>query len=310
VPGELEMHFALISFAVLQMTRTTARRDDMIATAKEHLKALLEIEKGMDPRVLDSVELRLSDWAEGVVSGVEFVPITLDLSLKLIVNTGATGFITSDNPVVLQNRYLTERGRTGGKGLACTGLQMIFPIDAARAVVAFDEAVYSVGSPKVGVVQVSSKADIGKLNELQILNALENVYFPPSFDEARAREVVEVSLEKRKPVEPNVTQYLEEGLGTGRFLERKETALPESGSMLIHSRPSERFEHCSFSFVTVRPEAKTRVLDSSQFQARIPELADAYREFVESRRNDLREGSITLGDFFEESFSVLSNRLP
>jgi hypothetical protein len=305
--GTSRIHFSLISFAVIQYMRTAARRDERIALLKESRDYVSKIETIPAPGGIGSATSDTTHWADGVIDGLEAVPLALDLDVKLIVNTGKSDFIVSDNPVVLQNRFQTERRRSGTKGIASIGLQMLYPIDARHAVIAFDREVYRVGSPSAGVVQVSNKTDIRKMNELQVLNAADNVFFPDSFDESLVCSLVEPMLGKRKPIRPIITSFVEQGEGTNRFVRSAKTHLAEHESALRIVQPSERYEHCAFSFATINDEARNRVLDDGLSQVRDQSIANAFYQLVEDRDNNPAKWQRDLTRFYKKMFAVLEH---
>ena len=111
-------------------------------------------------------------------------PILRDLAACLVINKSELDFITSDNPVVLSNWWFNHIycKRPGpGIGLAQAGLEIYLPLSPKHQLIFYDRNLWSV--PKAnsaGTVILKSTSDVFALNERQLLNAQQNVYFIPS----------------------------------------------------------------------------------------------------------------------------------
>lgn len=126
---------------------------------------------------------------------LETFPVALDLARKLISNTSNEPFITSDHPVVFYNQYMEGYQEVSCTGIASKGLQIFLPISPAVMLHLYDPQVYSVGSRGSDVCWVGGAAEALKLNELQWMNALENIYFSNHSDssliQAEAKQVAQ-----------------------------------------------------------------------------------------------------------------------
>ena len=103
--------------------------------------------------------------------------LAFDLEMKIICNLSQEGFITCDSPVVYYNQYMEKIEGIGCTGLLSQGLQIFFPISPQTMLLLYDSTVYRVGSNKSDCCEVYDDAEVIKLNELQWLNALENIYY-------------------------------------------------------------------------------------------------------------------------------------
>ncbi|MGO9121663.1 MAG: DUF4238 domain-containing protein [Desulfomonilaceae bacterium] len=104
-------------------------------------------------------------------------PLGFDLKMKIVVNKTKEGFITSDSPVVRYNQYMENFQAASCTGLASHGLQIFFPISPQSMLFLYDSSVYRVGKNGCDFCEDLADAEAIKLNELQWLNALENVYY-------------------------------------------------------------------------------------------------------------------------------------
>ena len=118
---------------------------------------------------------------------IYLLPVVLDLGMKILFNTSKRLFVTSDNPVIISNQYLHGAGEFGTGGFALRGLQIIFPVNPLLLIMFYDENVYRVGSNKCILTEISAPEEIGKLNEMQWVNALENIYYPEGSNEENIR---------------------------------------------------------------------------------------------------------------------------
>lgn len=107
---------------------------------------------------------------------LRFAPYTKDLKFCILRNRTCDAFITSDCPVVFTNRYHIQQLNRNVFGAASSGALLVMPVDPAFTVCLYDKGVYSVES-NGGIVDVVRKGDVLALNELQYLNAHENIYF-------------------------------------------------------------------------------------------------------------------------------------
>lgn len=171
-------HLALLLFTIFQRERTLSAAREKNEYIGEIVNELYALEKGINP---ESMRARLvykepARVSLSVAARTQF--LAWDLAYKLICNKTMIPFISSDNPVVLQNQYLEERKTTGSNtGYASIGLEIIVPISPKLSIMFYDEGVYKVGYRKKSTVNVYCEEDINALNSLQYLNAEKNVYF-------------------------------------------------------------------------------------------------------------------------------------
>ncbi len=171
-------HLALILYLLTQFGRTTFSASAINEVLDKLMKHLLREEamaKGIDIekfaiQAKNAVQLALRAYIQGY-------PLLLDLGYKLLVNKTGTEFVTSDNPVVFYNQFLSFRPLGGNAGLAQKGLLIFFPIGPKHVLLFYDSGVYSVGKRNNHTIPVIRPQDVYEINTLQICSALVNVYY-------------------------------------------------------------------------------------------------------------------------------------
>lgn len=108
--------------------------------------------------------------------------IIADLKIKILVSNEE--FITSDNPVVLYNKF-NERRNTlyVGSGLASIGLQIFFPISPHVVIMLYDHKIYSIQN------NICNHDDVRRINGLQCINAHRNLYFSSNISEESIKKI-------------------------------------------------------------------------------------------------------------------------
>jgi len=102
-----------------------------------------------------------------------------DLKCIMVKNDSSVPFVTSDDPVVLINKfYHLKVEKNSGTGLHQSGLIMLFPLSAEYLCVLYDKDVYDLRKVKSGVLYVRHDKEIEEFNQLQYINSLSCVYFP------------------------------------------------------------------------------------------------------------------------------------
>lgn len=106
-----------------------------------------------------------------------------NLKAKLLINKTSHSFITSDNPVVLNNS-LMEYNDNDCYGLNSSGLQIFYPLFPQLGVIFYDEKVYKVGLKKQNVIDIKDECNINMLNCWIMVNATNKIYFDKSISES------------------------------------------------------------------------------------------------------------------------------
>ena len=179
-------HRVLATFLLIQSARTAQAAAEANEMANKVGKLMLR-NALTDPELLaalDGLTIQLTEpAAEALRPAVLETPVILDLKVKLLHNASATPFLLGDHPAIKHNG-LYSGAEVAVLGLANLGLQFFMPISPEYAVVFYDEKAYSLGNPTSNVVKFSSASIVTALNEFQLANALDNVYFRPGADPA------------------------------------------------------------------------------------------------------------------------------
>ena len=289
-----EEHFALLLYVLVQHARTQYAVDVLDETSDKIVKYLLG--PTFAETVVDSTE-----FAIGFDDGARFsvgvaassIPMVLDLGARLLRNDTDVEFLTSDNPVVLYNQLMSFSHTGSNTGYATKGLQVFFPVSPRHLVLFFDHDVYSVGNNTEATVKVVQPKDVYQLNTLQMVAALENVYFRDSSLDVDALH--RKSQPFRRPRKANVDAY---PYGTDRDSRRK----------IIQISGEDVRTNLKLSFVRLNKKTKRwrqgfrRLAVRPASVVRDEQLRDLYEEFVES----VHRGGHGHGDFL----AFLASRAP
>jgi hypothetical protein len=175
-----EDYLTFLFHLLMQHERTVYSVDayeDRLGRLMKHLLIPKMGELNLPADYLGKIKVTKKNLAAYLVGTViPCYPLLLDMDWKILRVTGECEFITSDNPVVYYNQFLSFRKQVSNTGLAIKGLQIFFPISPSFLVIVYDGGVYRVGSRTCDVIDVLND-DIKQLNRLQFVSALDNVYF-------------------------------------------------------------------------------------------------------------------------------------
>lgn len=180
-------HKVLMTYVLLQHARTVNAGTEYDEAADKQLKHIfLRCRGDRRPEDLKGVRIKWDNAVrQSLIHAMEVYPLVLDLELLLITVDSGTYFITSDNPVVLYNQYLEERNYASNTGLQSIGLQMFFPLSPDCLLLCFDSWIYGIKPCNQRTIKIARSTDLRKINELQLLNAVENIYFNPFMSEGK-----------------------------------------------------------------------------------------------------------------------------
>lgn len=171
-------HESLCILALLQNARTAYASDAMDEFSDKMWKQVLEKDPRFPPEMLNNVRIVNTDPANFAVrTMLRLYHLIMDMGYRLLLAHDGTEFVTSDNPVVMYNQLLEFELMGSKTGLACKGLQIFFPLSPKVLLTFYDRSIYAF-SPRGSIVtQVPTREDMNQLNALQVVSALENVYF-------------------------------------------------------------------------------------------------------------------------------------
>ncbi|MBU0579652.1 MAG: DUF4238 domain-containing protein [Candidatus Margulisbacteria bacterium] len=172
----------LLAFILFQSARTLFSKEQTNEMINKLVKTLIKNKiKFNNPNEIteediDKVKVVHNQPALFNLSVISTIsPILMDgiINCKLIINNKNDEFITSDNPVIIYNKYHLNNKT----GFACPGLIILFPLSPKYYLIYYDSLMYKVGSSNSGksVIKLTQK-DIDELNILQLINANNTAY--------------------------------------------------------------------------------------------------------------------------------------
>lgn len=181
VSGDDEMN--IVFFVHLQRGRTVGAAASVAAVTDGMARQVLEKDVRIKRMGIDLSQFRF-ERSDPQIDALHHTltsgPVVFDLEVKFLVANKKPKFVISDDPVVLHNQWAEQHPRfrcwPAVTGLAHKGLQIFMPVSADVCIALFDRSTYEYGSPTSKVCTPSVR-DIKTLNDLQALNARDNIYF-------------------------------------------------------------------------------------------------------------------------------------
>ncbi len=170
-------HVLLCFHIVTQANRTLSAANTLNELIDGMWKEILKHDPKAPQEGLQDVLIGYED--PGLVAighAMRTYPLLMDLEMRLLLAPKGTEFITSDNPIVMYNKFFGWRTVGSNTGIASKGLAILFPICPFLTLVMFDKDVYHFGGSKSTAVALASQKDVFELNVLQAASATENVY--------------------------------------------------------------------------------------------------------------------------------------
>lgn len=195
------LHFCI--FVLLQRNRTKQRKEEteelIDNIAKEYIE--LKVESGeVDPELpggenaLDLLEdFKITHEAPlsyPMLQALTGVDLIIDLEVAILENETNLEFVISDHPVVHDNRRFKDEMDRFLVGIQNRGLQIFIPISDEIQIMLYDPAAYFVdySNEEERRVIVSSETTVQGLNDLQMINAFESIYYRESGQEDLFRD--------------------------------------------------------------------------------------------------------------------------
>ena len=148
----------------------------------------------------------------------------------------------SDNPVMFYNQYMENFRGASCTGLASLGLQLFLPLSSRVMLHFYDPNIYRIRTNNSNVCEVSNDAETLKFNELQWLNARENVYYSSQAKPISISSQAQRFLKNHSDNIPMVREYPIGGTKHGSlFLNR----ISEQGFGLVLSALKRQRKNCS-----------------------------------------------------------------
>lgn len=183
---DMREYVELLSFILWQSGRTRKASQEMLKRANDlfdYLKpdlARMEKAKALGLTLDDFNKLKVfhkTPALEASLTALTSAPLLFDLHMVLLINKSKAEFITSDSPTILFNSFFNGKTKGGQTGYANKGLQIFFPITPRHMLLLYDPGYYTIPLTKGSTYIIKKNKDIRRLNGLQILFGLDNVYF-------------------------------------------------------------------------------------------------------------------------------------
>jgi Protein of unknown function (DUF4238) len=256
-PGSEEWK-AILAFIAFQRARTERSEQVINATGDFLVKTSLQYDPRFKDFDFDKIEIK-NKYA--IALAFELVELTLqyasDLGMHLLLNESETDFLTSDDPVAAHNQYCEGITYRGVLGWNCRGLQLFLPLSPRAVLLLYDKAVYKVYGSRHGECSaaIRDRDHVRLINDLQALNAHQNVYF-------------------MGPVNQDALTYLEETKqrrikGRTTFVETEPVKLPTGQmSQMLHTYELMLPLPLTLPQITIRRRARRIALDARGGQYR------------------------------------------
>jgi hypothetical protein len=128
---------------------------------------------------------------------VNSLNVIADLRTVLIINRSGDGYVTSDHPSVVCNKFVNQKLRLDTFGTSSSGFTIYMPLTPRMAVLSFDAGVYAIDANGNREVIVSRTADVRLLNSLVMMNDANCIYFREWRHAAAIAELIAAAVQRR-----------------------------------------------------------------------------------------------------------------
>lgn len=277
-------HFCV--FVLLQRTRTKQTKNEtkelIDNLAKEYIE--LKVESGeLNPELpsgedalslLDDITITHdSPLAFPMLQALTGIDLITDLDVAILENETDLEFVISDHPVVHDNRRFKDEIDRFLIGLQNRGLQIFIPISDEVQIMLYDPKTYFVDytNREERRVALTSKTPVEGLNDLQIINAFESIYYRSSGQE-----------EQFQHAQQRLIEYIEQDSTVFERLSPDEHDFPTENEVIESGQPLSDYSP-ALPFVKQRLETEFAI-------ERRPSMIQQHREFVNDILEDAREG--------------------
>lgn len=277
------LHFC--TFILLQRERTKQQKQETEGLinnlAKEYIER--EIKAGnTDPElsdgrdildVLDKTKITHEyPLAFPMFHALIGVNLILDLEVAVIVNTTDEEFVISDHPVVHDNPRFKDRFDRFLSGIQSRGIQIFVPISDQVQIMIYDPAAYTIDYSDLDKrrVVVTSKEVVTGLNDMQMINAFENIFYSTSNQE-----------EKFIDAQQRISEYIKEKNTLFRTLDPEEHDFDSENEIIEHGY---RLVEYSPTLPFVKQQKYIRFAS-----ARDPKAVQKYKKLSRTLLEDVRQ---------------------
>jgi uncharacterized protein DUF4238 len=240
-------------FCLLQHSRTEAALKRNLAFMDGMSDAAY---KGNPPPEMIPSKRQVVQMAMRTFAGV--MKLVYDLKVRIVRNHTAIDFFTSDNPSVHTNKWHLQNPRAKHKtpGIASAGVLFFLPLTPRYLCMVYDGDVYTV-QHRDGWIDVDRADEVAALNEQQLINCQENIYFA---NLASAEEIGQqyAATADRRPAQRHeiVTAILDRETDWGKHYKVVPQSQFDGEQGLIHIREILPVPTRWPRFLRTRPDAK------------------------------------------------------
>ena len=124
-------HTLLQLFVVTLHSRTKYKAEEINEMADKMAKSALELHPDVDKNLPDQVEIKLDfPLHYPIFNSFTRYHLIQDLSIHIFANESRNNFVTSDQPVILYNKWAEDLKEYGTVGLASKGLLIFLPLSS------------------------------------------------------------------------------------------------------------------------------------------------------------------------------------
>ncbi len=202
-------HKWILIFLALQITRTAAMAEKVNEGVDKLTKVLFSREAELEGIDLSLVKV---GYENPVLHSMQHFPKIAahlsDLVPHLLINKTTNHFITSDNPIVLYNKYCEGIKGIGTTGAASRGLQIFVPLSPTHALLFYDSKIYKVSDRDNHISILTSVEDVKMLNLLCAVNADDVLLFADWREENAVRQLARKAKKYRRNEGPIVEEFV------------------------------------------------------------------------------------------------------
>ncbi len=258
-------HSILQLFMVTLHSRTKYKAEEMNEMVDKTSKSVLELHPDVDKDLLDKIEIK-TDFPlhYSILNSFTRYHLVQDLSIHLFANESRNNFITSDQPVILYNKWTEDVKEYGAVGLASKGLLIFLPLSPSKLLLLYDSSVYKIGNKKDSVTILNDSKEADNLNLMQWLKCRDNIYFISEDEQNKIENDAQINIRLRQKSKIN-------------FMERKAT----NGSKIFGGHSPKLNMKLNVNSIKVRKQLRQFKTDEKILAIRNPKLLALVNEFGE-----------------------------
>jgi hypothetical protein len=262
-PLKTQDHSILQVFIVSLHSRTKYKADEINEMADRMGKSFLELHPDVDKQELDKFEIKL-DFPLGysIVNAFTKYHLIQDLSIHLLLNKSTNNFITSDQPVILYNKWAEDLKEYGSVGLASKGLMIFLPLSSRKLLILYDKGVYKIGNKKDLVSILNDDKEIDNINLMQWLRCRDNIYFTYPEDKEKILSNAKANI----PLRQQSKMTFKESVGS-------------NGSKIFGGYSTKLRMNLKINSIRVKKHSRKNTVEDKILAIRNPKLFELAREF-------------------------------